>query len=61
MIPAAHQLGHPRHFFGTYTANCACGLSIYQPTLPELWQIHDVHLTIVRAMSRANHPSRRSS
>ena len=61
MIPAAHQLSHPRRFGRTYTADCACGLSIYQPTLPAVWEMHDFHLRVVRAMSRANHPSRRPS
>ena len=57
----AHLLGDPaRYTNGTLTifaAKCACGLDVYEVTLPKLWAAHDVHLAVVRAMSKANHPS----
>jgi hypothetical protein len=59
MTPAAHTLSDPQRFApGIYTARCACGWSIYDTSLPRVWALHDVHLSIVRATSEATHPSR---
>ncbi len=69
MIPAGHRLGHAARYtngngltiYGLtiFRAGCACGLAVYGPTLPKMWAAHDVHLGVVRAMSKAAHPSNR--
>lgn len=61
MTPAGHLLGDPHRRTGdwTYRARCACGLDVYGPTLPRLWAAHDMHLSVVQAMSQGRHPSQR--
>lgn len=56
-IPSAHLLGDPRREGDIFIADCACRTPIYGDRLWKIYDAHQLHLNVVREMSRRTHPS----